>query len=228
MSDRPRDETRHTPVTTSITTDATGELLMPLLAADTGPARAWSEAAEVDTLAPPDDLDQGDTHLTLTRTFCFADLSGFTAFTRAKGAHAAVHVLDEFRSVTRNIATKRGVRVAKWLGDGVMLVGTDPGATVALGAHLIHHFADPGPAVRVGVATGVALLFDDDDYIGEPVNLAAKLCAAAEPGEILAVCDDDAIPEWVTVNGDVSVKIRGVGKIGGVKRLTIDLATIDR
>ena len=41
VSDRPRDETRHTPVTTSITTDATGELLMPLLAADTGPARAW-------------------------------------------------------------------------------------------------------------------------------------------------------------------------------------------
>jgi class 3 adenylate cyclase len=226
VTDQPRDEARHAPVTTSITTDATGELLMPLLATDSGPARAWSEAAEVDTLAPPDELEQGDTHLTLTRTFCFADLSGFTAFTREKGAHAAVHQLDEFRRVTRNVATKRGVRVAKWLGDGVMLVGTDPAATIALGAHLIHHFSSPGPVVRVGAATGIALLFDDDDYIGEPVNLAAKLCAAAEPGELLAVCDADAIPDWVTVTGNVSVKIGGVGKIGGVKRLTIESTAV--
>lgn len=76
------------------------------------------------------------------------------------------------------------------------------------GAHLVHHFAHRGPAVRVGVATGIALLFDDDD-IGEPVNLA--------------VCDEDVIPDWVSVTSDVSVKIRGVGAIGGVKRLKIEL-----
>ena len=54
-----------------------------------------------------------------------------------------------------------------------MIVGTAPAPTIAAGAHLIHHFADQPTDVRVGLATGVALLFEGDDYIGEPVNLAA-------------------------------------------------------
>ncbi len=196
---------------------------MPLLAADTGPARDWAEAAEANQVARPDELAEGDTHLNVTRTFCFADLSGFTAFTREHGPHAAVRHLGEFRRVTRNVAAKRGVRVAKWLGDGVMLVGTDPTPTIALGAHLVHHFSDSGIRVRVGLATGIALLFEGDDYIGEPVNLAAKLCAAAAPGEVLAVADESDLPAWVSTDGEISVRIKGVGAVGGVHRLRVDL-----
>ena len=206
----------------AIRTDATGELLMPLLAADTGPAREWADAAEADQVARPEDLAEGDTHLNVTRTFCFADLSGFTAYTREHGPHAAVRQLGEFRRVTRNVAAKRGVRVAKWLGDGVMLVGTEPAPTIALGAHLVHHFSDSAIRVRVGLATGIALLFEGDDYIGEPVNLAAKLCAAASPGEVLAVTDPGALPDWVASDGEVTVRIKGVGAVGGVHRLRVD------
>lgn len=207
----------------AITTDATGELLMPLVAADTGPAREWAHAAEIDKVARPDDLAGGDTHLNVTRTFCFADLSGFTAFTRDHGPHAAVRQLGEFRRVTRNVAAKRGVRVAKWLGDGVMLVGTEPTPTIALGTHLVHHFSDSGIRVRVGLATGIALLFEGDDYIGEPVNLAAKLCSAAAPGEVLAVTDVEDLPDWVSTDGEISVRIKDVGAVGGVHRLRADL-----
>ena len=208
----------------TISTDATGELLVPLLATDTGPARDWAEAAEADQVARPEDLAEGDTHLNVMRTFCFADLSGFTAFTRENGPHAAVRQLGEFRRVTRNVAAKRGVRVAKWLGDGVMLVGTEPAPTIALGAHLVHHFSDSAIRVRVGLATGIALLFEGDDYIGEPVNLAAKLCTAAAPGEILAVTEPGALPAWVSSNGEVTVRIKGVGSVGGVHRLRVDTA----
>ena len=70
------------PSALAIRTDATGDLLMPLLAADTGPAREWADAAEADQVARPEDLAEGDTHLNVTRTFCFADLSGFMAYTR--------------------------------------------------------------------------------------------------------------------------------------------------
>lgn len=207
----------------AISTDATGELLVPLLANDTGPARDWAEAAEHDQVARPDALAEGDTHLNVTRTFCFADLSGFTAYTREHGPHTSVRQLGEFRRVTRNVAAKRGVRVAKWLGDGVMLVGTEPTPTIALGAHLVHHFSGSGIRVRVGLATGIALLFEGDDYIGEPVNLAAKLCAAAHPGELLAVTPPNQLPGWVTTDGEVSVRIKGVGSVGGVHRLRIAL-----
>ena len=206
-----------------LTTDPTGELLAPLVAADTGPALEWADAAEVDRVARPDELPGGDTHLNVTRTFCFADLSGFTAYTRDHGPHAAVLGLGEFRRICRNVAAKRGVRVAKWLGDGVMVVGTEPTPTIAFGAHLVHHFAATDMQVRVGIATGIALLFEGDDYIGEPVNLAAKLCEAAAPDEILAVLDPATLPGWVTSEGEVSVRVRGVGAIGGIHRLRVDL-----
>ncbi len=203
--------------------EPTGEILVPLVAADTGPAREWAEAADHDQIATPMELDDAPTHLNVTRTFCFADLSGFTAFTRDHGPHEAVDRLGEFRRITRNVAAKRGVRVAKWLGDGVMLVGTEPMPTIAAGAHLIHHFSRHSTDVRVGIATGVALLFEGDDYIGEPVNLAAKLCAAAQRGEMLAVCDDDDLPDWVQADGDVSVRIKGVGSVGGIRRLSLTI-----
>ncbi|MEO0495359.1 MAG: adenylate/guanylate cyclase domain-containing protein [Actinomycetota bacterium] len=203
--------------------EPTGEILVPLVAADTGPAREWADAAREDAVASPDEIHHGTVHLNVTRTFLFADLSGFTAYTRTHGPHAAVEALGEFRRVTRDVAARRGVRVAKWLGDGVMLVGTDATPTVAAGAHLMHHFEHNPIDVRVGLATGIALLFEGDDYIGEPVNLAAKLCAAAQPNEMLAVCEDDQLPSWVKAEGGVSVKIKGVGSVGGIHRLTLDL-----
>lgn len=201
--------------------DSTSELLVPLLTADTGPAREWADAVQIDPIAPPYELSEGETHLNVTRTFCFADLSGFTAFTRDNGPHAAVDQLGQFRRIARNVAARRGVRVAKWLGDGVMIVGTEARPTIALGAHLAHAFSDSEIQVRVGIATGIALLFEGDDYIGEPVNLAAKLCAAAQPDKILAVTELSDLPDWVVSEDIVTVSIEGVGDIGGVHRLKV-------
>ena len=190
---------------------------------DAGPALDWYEARQGSGLEAPHELPEGDTHLHVDRTFVFADLSGFTAYTREHGPHEAVKLLQEFRLVARTVAAKRGVRVAKWLGDGVMMVGVDATAAIAFGAHLIHHFSETDLKVRVGLASGIALLFEGDDYIGEPVNLAAKLCAAARPNEILGVCDVDDLPDWVRVDKDLSIDIRGVGRIGNIHRLIPDL-----
>ena len=60
------------------------------------------------------------------RNFAFIDLCGFTSLTDEKGVGEAVMALSTFRSVVRERAGWRGVRVAKWLGDGAMLVA-DPG-----------------------------------------------------------------------------------------------------
>ena len=201
------------------TPTTTPSVLAPPVAVDTGPARDLAEADRALVVARPDELPEGDTHLSVTRTFCFADLSGFTAYTRANGPHEAAAILGEFRRVTRNVSVKRGVRIAKWLGDGTMLVSTDAGAAIAMGAHLIHHFSDQGVQMRVGAATGEALLFDGDDYIGEAVNLAAKLCAVAPAGEMYAVVDELELPDWVVCLGEATVHIAGVGRVGGVHRL---------
>lgn len=187
-----------------------------------GPATEWADARQGPGTERPDELPDGDAHLSIERTFCFVDLAGFTAYTHRHGPEHAVALLSDFRRLVRNVAAKRGVRVAKWLGDGAMLVGTEPEPTSALAVDLVHRFAETDITVRAGIATGVALLFEGDDYIGEPVNLAARLCSVAEPGEVLGDIDVDALPEWVRAE-PVEVDIRGIGRLDGISRLFPEL-----
>lgn len=157
----------------------------------------------------------------LYRCFAFVDLCGFTAFTDREGTLAATEVLTRFRSAARDVAARRGVRVIKWLGDGVMLVGTTPGPVVATAAELMLRFRHDPFEVHAGIAGGTVLLFEGDDYIGRPVNLAARLCEAAGPGEVLCLGLDDEMPEWVDVAGHVNVRAVGIGDISGVSRLRV-------
>ena len=66
----------------------------------------------------------------VARTFAFVDLSGFTQFTDLHGDDEAVAVLSQFRAALRATASDIGVRVAKWLGDGAMLVSVDTASLV--------------------------------------------------------------------------------------------------
>jgi class 3 adenylate cyclase/YHS domain-containing protein len=130
----------------------------------------------------------------VARTFAFVDLSGFTALTDHEGDERAVAVLNGFRSRLRETCSRRGVRIAKWLGDGAMLVCVDPapllGAVLELEHAVVAHrdlVPEDALDIRTGVATGPVILFEGDDYIGHAVNLAARLCDAAPPGAVLAV-----------------------------------------
>ena len=68
------------------------------------------------------------------RTFIFVDLSGFTNFTETNGDRRATKLLGEFRAVARAVASERGVRIDKYLGDGLMAVAVEQldGITFAL------------------------------------------------------------------------------------------------
>jgi class 3 adenylate cyclase len=156
------------------------------------------------------------------RAFVFVDLCGFTEFMATNGEHAAVRALTTFRNLTREIATRRGVRIAKWLGDGAMLIGTETGPAIAAAAELIARYDGGTLAFRGGVADGWALLFDGDDYIGRPVNLSARLCQAARPGELLGVgYTPDVFPGWMQVLGTRDLTLRGLGRFRRVQRLGI-------
>ncbi len=154
------------------------------------------------------------------RAFAFVDLCGFTRFIDERGEHAAIETLATFRALTRGIATRRGVRVAKWLGDGAMLVGVEVGPTIAAAGELIARHDRQPLALRGGIAHGSVLLFDGDDYIGGPVNLAARFCQAAEPSELLSVgYPAAALPPWMRVAGIRSLTLRGLGRVRRVQRL---------
>jgi adenylate cyclase len=154
------------------------------------------------------------------RAFAFMDLCGFTTFIANNGEHAAIEALSSFRGLTRELATRRGVRVAKWLGDGAMLVGVEVGPTIAAAAELIARYEGHRLALRGGLAHGRVLIFDGDDYIGRPANLAARLCQAARPGELLAVgYPTGALPAWIRVLDTRSVTLRGLGRFRRVQQL---------
>lgn len=154
------------------------------------------------------------------RTFAFLDLCGFTAFTEREGANEAVDVLGDFRAAVRQLAARRGVRIAKWLGDGVMLVSTDAGPMVAAVAELMARLADSPLAVRAGIATGSCLLFEGDDYIGRPVNLAARLSDLARPMQILADPNVALLaPGWVEVAELGTRRIAGFGRVKGIRQM---------
>ncbi len=121
------------------------------------------------------------------RSFGFIDLCGFTSLTDEKGVGEAVAALSTFRAVVRERAGWRGVRVAKWLGDGAMLVSTEPRPLLDAVVRMELALDARGCALplRAGLAAGRVILFEGDDYIGRSVNLAARLCDEAEPHQLL-------------------------------------------
>jgi class 3 adenylate cyclase len=146
------------------------------------------------------------------RTFVFLDLSGFTNYTAAFGDDAAGRLLSAFRSIVRDTASESGVRVAKWLGDGCMVVSVEQADAVAFTLALEHRSSDVcAPlALRAGIATGYALLFEGDDYIGSAVNLAARLCDIAKPFEVLMpTMHLERLPAGVVAVPHGEVELRG-------------------
>jgi adenylate cyclase len=118
-------------------------------------------------------------------TFLFADLVGFTALAELEGDGRALAVALELQRRTRSLLGSHGAEQVKSIGDGLMLRGTDPAATVTLALRMIEAMAEPGlPPVRVGVNTGPALRSGTDWY-GQTVNVAARLCAVAPAGGVL-------------------------------------------
>jgi len=146
------------------------------------------------------------------RTFVFVDLSGFTNYTAAFGDDAAGRLLSAFRSIVRTIASERGVRIAKWLGDGCMVVSVNQSDAIEFVLDLEQRSADicAPLTVRSGIATGHALLFEGDDYIGSAVNMAARLCDHAKGVEaLIPTMHIERLPEGVRANPVGEVELRG-------------------
>lgn len=208
---------------TGARSDTTGAWVLDAAALSHGISPSYeAQAARVGTgIEPPAEVAARLSLPLVLRVFTFVDLSGFTAFTEREGPHAATAELASFREVVRQVAASRGVRVAKWLGDGAMIVGLEFGPSVATCVELAARWADSPVPMRGGVAIGPVLLFEGDDYVGPAVNLAARLCDVAGPGVVLAAgIGLDLLPDWVVASEPVLTAVRGIGDVD-VSRLSI-------
>lgn len=159
-----------------------------------------------------------DRGVRVRRSFAFVDVKGFTALTERQGDERAVEVLTAFRSLLRDVCARRSVRIAKWLGDGAMLVcvETQPLLETIIELHYVVREVS-GPVsdvwIRSGITSGDVILMEGDDYIGHCVNVAARMCDLAEGGEALADPSVmDALPRWGTALLRRDIALRGVEK----------------
>lgn len=147
------------------------------------------------------------------RSFAFIDLSGFSALTERQGDERAVALLGAFRALVRDICSRRGVRIAKWLGDGAMLVGVETEPLIATVLELRHKAAASRMPAQTtcGLTTGAVILLEGDDYVGHAVNVAARLCDLAAPDQILAAEPaSEHLPPWGRVARRSEVHLRGL------------------
>lgn len=127
----------------------------------------------------------------ITTTVAFTDLVGSTELLTRLGKETANEIRRVYFSLMRDaVAAHNGTEV-KNLGDGLMVVYPNVAAAVdsAIGMQQrIHAHNQRGGeylAVRIGICTGDAIA-EDDDFFGAPVVQAARLCDAAQGGQILA------------------------------------------
>jgi adenylate cyclase len=114
-------------------------------------------------------------------TVIFTDLEDFTTYTEAAGDDAASRLLLRHHRESTAIVRRRGGRVLKRLGDGLMLTFPDPGAAVLACLEL----GEIAPLrLRAGIHGGTVVL-TDDDVIGHVVNVAARVTASAAGGELV-------------------------------------------
>lgn len=147
-------------------------------------------------------------------TVLFCDIRNFIALTQKRPPGEVVQLLNEHMTALTAAVFEHGGVVDKFVGDQIMALfgapkrrGGEPEQAVRCAWRMIEErrrLNDGAPApweVGVGIATGAVLAgcvgsIDRLNYtvLGDRVNLAARLCDAAGPGEILvdAVTHDQA------------------------------------
>jgi len=100
----------------------------------------------------------------------------------------------------------------KWLGDGVMFYFADPGHGVLAALDMVEGVATHAlPPAHVGIHAE-PVVFQEGDYFGRTVNIAARIAEYARPGEVLVSQEvvDAAAGTPVTFTDIGPVELKGV------------------
>jgi DNA-binding SARP family transcriptional activator/class 3 adenylate cyclase/ABC-type glycerol-3-phosphate transport system substrate-binding protein len=162
------------------------------------------------------------------RTFLIADLRGYTRFSDSRGDEAAAALAERFVAVaTEGIESRTGT-IVEVRGDEILAVFDSAREAIRAALDLQSALASDETAdvplgVGIGIDAGEAVPLGAG-YRGRALNLAARLCARARPGEILVTS------ELVHLAGaveDVRFEDRGSVRLKGISR-PVDLLAVVR
>jgi len=124
-------------------------------------------------------------------TILFTDMEGSTTLTQRLGDAKAQEVLRSHNRIVRDALKAHSGSEIKHTGDGIMASFASASRALecaiamqrAFAAH--NESAEQPIRVRIGLNAGEPVA-EEEDLFGTAVQLAARICAQAEPGEILA------------------------------------------
>ena len=123
----------------------------------------------------------------MLRTFMICDVRGYTRFTQQHGDEAAAELAGSFADLVRGVVRSFDGRLIELRGDEALV--TFESARQALRAALAIQqrvAEDELPrGVGIGLDAGEAVPVGTG-YRGGALNMAARLCSLAEPGQVLA------------------------------------------
>jgi branched-chain amino acid transport system substrate-binding protein len=126
------------------------------------------------------------------RSFLIADVRGYTRFTNERGDEAASQLAGRFAELTRDAVAAYGGTLLELRGDEALCVFPSARQAIRAAIELQRRFrerADGEPVIPLGVGMGLdagEAVPTEGGYRGGALNLAARLCGLALPGQILA------------------------------------------
>lgn len=171
----------------------------------------------IEVLGEEEEPEVGEPVVKTHLAILFTDLEGFTQHTQRVGDAAASRLLTDHYDTVERVVEVRGGRVAKRLGDGLMITFPTEQAAVLAGLELLK--CAPKPlALRAGAHAG-EVVTTGEDVFGHVVNLASRVTERAAGGTLLVtvdVADAAAGLRGVRYDGPRPAVLRGIERPVGL------------
>ncbi len=150
-------------------------------------------------------------------TVLFSDIRGFTAFSERHEPEEVVEMLNHYLTAQAEVVARHGGDIDKYVGDELMARFSGPdmeARAIRCGVEMVEAVRDLAGAngkkafalaIGVGINAGEVVIgamgsADRMDFtvIGDAVNVAARLCSAAQPGQVLVSVETARIVETVS------------------------------
>jgi adenylate cyclase len=134
-------------------------------------------------------------------TVFFSDIRGFTAYSEQVQPELVIDLLNKYLSVQAKLIVKHGGAIDKYVGDEVVAIfeGPDMADNAILAAieiqraiREINKENSKDIMIGIGINTGMAIVGNvgseermDHTVLGNNMNLGARLCSIAQPGQII-------------------------------------------
>ena len=157
-----------------------------------------------------------DTPDSVARGFLFADLRGYSRWVESHGDQAAARLLRRYRDLVRAAVAQFDGAEIRTEGDSFYVAFRSPSAAIRCGLQILDDAVSPvgGEPIPVGIGVHAGETVPlDEGYVGSVVNIAARICAEANAGELLV---SDVVRGLTRTYLDVRFIPRGRRRLKGI------------